>query len=337
MNKILFQPCNDEIKVCYGVDYSDKSSLCQACPLAVTCVKMSAGLANRVNPFKVKWKLREQDSTDCETDGVSNDELYDEYRACYKTIFVNGNPDSPEEIPRFCNKLADSCTKARSTARLYMLTNMYAFSCTNPDRRFCARLLLTPRAVQRVDTYRQEIVKQYGVFDTSAFGHFADKSSFDCDLDKIMLYSETTAARWITGYVMAHGTGSFNRFFYFHETRLHPAWLATEPRYLHFITKYQAKTQAVRRLRADVHLAVHELDKAQAIKARINAINLLLPDILTSFHLRQEDIKVRASIDNSLDFWSDLGLAVQTLACYRFVADKNIDVLTPMHIHNVNC
>lgn len=332
------QPCHDTLKPCYGLSFSQKSRACTACQYAHDCEILTGSRGNAVAIDRVRFTHGKLGVSQLDNIcSLSNDDVYQEYRRCFKSVYGTSS-DDPELVQNFARKIITACHDLRITMRLFMLTNMHGFLTTNPERRFHAKFLLTTRAKQRVDVYRKEIVRQYGTFDIFAFKKF-----FDCD-DKVELQSyiassESIAARWIAGFSRSHDDNPYNRFFFFNELRLHPAWLATEPRYLHFIKKYEPRSRAVLEHREEVNILLNDKDYLLGSPAnddRDTAIQKLIPDVLFMVGLDAADITCTATVDDRLAFWKNIGVASQAKLCLRYYVTRDTSVLTPLQIHNVD-
>jgi hypothetical protein len=228
-----------------------------------------------------------------------------------------------------------------------------------PKNTFSAALLTTEQSITRLDMYREMCRKSFGTFDLGALDTLTKGGYAENDIEKRMLHSEVTAARVAVAYKVAKGGPGFvDHVYRCEELTLDPYWLATEPTYLKNVLKPhldgQHGTKAINNHRHSVTQVLSQMKRKRewaiaVFQARERIMQQAIGTVLhgqgflpidfefdevyrVNFEVKKiidDDIeKVKfLEIESVMQFWADIGKAIQHVHCLRFVANEPTSLL----------
>ena len=248
------------------------------------------------------------------------------YYEAHRQVYGNLPKDS---VGRFTDKVFRLATEAGLPVPLFILISMFGYTKTFPEKTFSARVLVDGRSLYRVQVYAEECRRRYMAVSAKLIDVFADSNLAGNDFKRLMLASEIKAGRWIIEYKLWNQGLPYDPMFDAIENELHPAWLATEPRYLAKLVAYSTRTgsqpedrqptrhkalDAFQRMKRYQHEAIANFRVREGIMAEAVA------EVLNTYGYRGDDFEIEDKpLCDPLLFWNRLGAAMQHLECLLFV------------------
>lgn len=306
------EPQRVDAPICYGVaEYHGKHPECKSCPHFDHCLELCGKAASYVPPGKLKLvspKISEINYATVKVNSV--------YDTCFRAIFEKSPVDTFNDATT--RRLIELSRESNMSVKLYILTNFLGFQATNPGRLFRLNMLLHPYASRRAETYRDVVVKRYGIFDVESLGKFMDAS---VTIPERIEAAEELAARWICGYTFKHGGNPYRAFFKAMELRLDPFWLATSDEYLDYVNATCETTDAIASHRESVSSACRSLTRHPkrrdfVLQARRNLVEKVYRKLEDSYGIYLK-ITVDPNIKSTLELWANVGTAFQHFVCWN--------------------
>lgn len=331
-------------KPCYALEFDLSSQVCQECEFQRQCFEALGPRRNKITLDKIEFKLVPK-SYGLDNIRVEDPELPTlerTYILCHQTIFGRRPKD---RIGQHKNSFLANVKLAGCSIRLFMLTNMIAFKQQQKDiarhtergiKHYYSSVMFThANAVSRVDMYREMCRKEFGTFDLSALDTLTEGGYAENDVERRMLQSEITAARFTVGFKIRRGGPPWRYLYEAQEFNLDPYWLATEPTYREIVLKpYMAGERASKALnnhRYAVTQVIAQMKKKKdwaiaIFQARERIMPRAVADVVHAFGFGPKDFEIDAEPVTSVsDFWVFLSRAMQHVHCLRYIdGDRSV-------------
>lgn len=296
---------------CYGLEQDSQAAQCRDCPHRAGCAEAMGSRVGKVPLMRAKVQL-DAPLEALEAADPDEDDLLGIYSLCYSHVF-NDRPDRFfEQHPGRAAEVVQSARELNCPLRLYVYAVMMSYKDTGPDLRFYGGKLAGPSAAKRVKLYREAARDLYGVFDTGSVSQLTGEGSDR--LKSAIEASEELAGSYIVGHKARYTSSASAALYSERELGLHPAWLASEHSYVAWCRVNPADTAELRRHRA----RVARLDRRswpEIARLRAPVVIPLAVRLLRRAGVDPEDVAVPRVIDDSVAFWTDLGVLVRQATC----------------------
>lgn len=316
---------------CYGLEHDVKNAQCAACPHAVNCAVAMGDREGRVPLHRLQFRLTPSllRST-APSVTVEQSDFGSTYAVCHQQVFGSVSSENPSRYSALAAKYA---RRSGCDLRLYVLACMMGHALAHPDARFYAAFLADGRALSRAKTYVGICAERYGGMSDAAIGMVTGTRVAAFELNSRMRKSEAAAGKWIIQYKLKYGGSAVEPLLAALETSLDPNWLAIEPAYcastLTLAPDEESRTpSSVKKHRHAVREAHARMkrNRAQAVgnfRARERAFPGVILSVLEEFGYAPDDFEAPdVPVEDTLQFWSRLGQAVQHFECMKYLDGK---------------
>lgn len=334
-------------KPCYALEFDLTNSMCQACEFQHACFKDMGARRDCTNLSRVAFKLVPKEYGLSDIDMGEDPEipqLENLYMICHQTVFGRKPKD---KVAPYRDAIIAMFRQTSASMRLFMLANMVAqqqwemtvAAKLNRSARngFYAKLLTTPKAITRLDEYRDMCRKSFGSFDIGSLSLLTDGEYEKNDIDRKMLHSEITAARKVIGFKISNAGQPYQHLYHWEELTLDPHWLATEPSYEETVLKPHRAgnkgTTTVNNHRHSVAQVLREMKRRRdwsiaVFQARERAMQPALSAVLHTWGFMPNDFEIdKESLleiqANPMKLWVWLGRAIQHVFCLRYALGED--------------
>lgn len=315
---------------CFGLSHKKTDPMCKACPHAADCRVYMGNRLSRIAIGDAKFSLVPQELNATRRMEETNKEYRDIealYCECYRQVF-GSKPVGYVGIYR--DKLFQLAEICEVSVPLFILANMYGHCEAFPTSTFSPPMLVDNRAAHRVKCYTDACKQKFGAVSVRLLDLITGGDLAVYSLAQRMLDSEVRAGRWIIDYKLYHQGQPFEALFDDIENELDPCWLATEKRYEQRMKLYSTRSvQPENDPQQDTYhsaLTVYarmKKFKHEAIsnhQTRENIMPSAVEQVLHAFGYGTHDFEVEDKpIDDPLQFWNRLAVAIQHLECLLFV------------------
>ena len=316
---------------CFGFEYEAYDSVCKNCNHAEKCVQSMGRRANRIPLSQAVFHLVPDAIDVASLDDNDRPDYMEMFNVCHEKIFGKRSAyTSPfHGICDSDTKLENMAKESRCSVKTFITCAMMGFQFSNPSRVFYPKFLFGKSARQRIDMYREEVIRRFGSFDADSMDDFiyGERSG---DTEQKILSSEILTGRWIIGYKMRFSGDPFMEFLRQNEFNLSPIWLAVETRYVPVFEKHLKNPSKSEMLQKHRHAVARIVKAMKTSKGRkwtrarylFKCRECILPkavdSVLGYLRLKPSDFEIENKpITDPIRMWWRLGLAIQHIQCLK--------------------
>jgi hypothetical protein len=308
---------------CYAWHYDETQPVCRKCEHNADCKARMGSRLGRVQLSKATFDLMPPKLKS----NKPADDLQVVYDLCHDMIFDRRNR-SP--VHKFAEAIRRNAAQTRHSVKLFIMTNMAAHQEASPERDFYPSALTGEFALDRHNLYAETCVKKFGFLDVRTLSAVTKVNYEEHDYERQIVDTERAVGEWIVRYKLFKPGKPEGPLFDALELKLAPVWLCIEPAYeaiyfQHLKEPFGNKEE--NRHRFNVTTVMRKLTKAEwrlIFSYREDCLLGAAAHVLSLFGHKLEDFAiVDKPVNNALDFWYRLALAVQHLECLKHVSGEH--------------
>lgn len=316
----------DAPKSCFGLSLREGDPGCSDCKVAEGCAEHMGRRLGRVPLSEVRFDFLPEKLKIRKNKRKNPSSIDAIYHSCHLAVFgkkaMHGPGKEGQNI--FANAKEAGCD-----VRMFVYTNMMVWKKIQPDRSFHAKMLLTDKAVERMDEWKNLCIQKFSNFNLKKLSQSLSEDTFENSLESRMAVAEERAGTYAIRYKLQHPGAPWPSLYDKYEEWLDPHWLAIEETYYQHALKdgigkklgegrKETRRAAAYRIRGQLIRA-----KSKAIEAfeeRESCMHAVVRAVLNKFDLNPDDFDHRTEVvTDPMRFWTKLGVAVQHWECVKFV------------------